>query len=303
MERLSRAATLDGAAPGNVTKGAEVAERVSLVVATRDRCPDLMRSLPHHTAPVIVVDNGSSDGTPEEVRRRFPAVEVVALADNRGAVARNFGVDVARTPYIAFADDDSWWAPGALERAADLLDLHPELAVVVARVLIGPDQRLDPLSADMAAMPQPALGPGPSVLGFLACAAVVRREAFRQVGGFDDVVFFCGEEERLALDLTAAGWQLAYVDDVVVHHHPSPVRDPHGRQVLSLRNAFLTAVMRRPWRVVAARAIATWQAGPTGREALRAAVPRLRPALQRRELLPPSVEAARARLDQPPTAK
>ena len=51
--------------------------------------------------------------------------------------------------------------------------------------------------------------PGPSILGFLACAVVVRRSAFLDVGGFDDVVFFGGEEERVALDLAAAGWGLA----------------------------------------------------------------------------------------------
>ena len=258
-----------------------------------------MRSLPRHTAPVILVDNGSSDGTPEEVRRRFPEIQVVELGENRGAVARNIGVDLARTPYVAFADDDSWWAPGALERAADLLDLHPNLAVVVARVLVGPEERLDPLSSQLAVSPLPPAGPGPGVLGFLACAAVVRRDAFRAVGGFDDVVFFFGEEERVALDVAAAGWQLAYVADVVVHHHPSQSGDRHGREALGLRNDLLTAVMRRPWRVVAAKVLAAWRRGPAGRQALRAALPRAARAMRHRKRLPHSVEAARARLDQP----
>ena len=276
-----------------------MAERVCVVVATRDRLPDLLRSLPHHDAPVILVDNGSSDGTPEEVRRRFPHVEVVELGDNRGAGARNVGVDMARAPYVAFADDDSWWAPGSLDRAADALDRHPALAVVTARVLIGPEQRLDPLSEQMAVSPLPSAEPGPSVLGFLACAAVIRRDAFSAVGGFDDVVFFCGEEERVALDLASAGWQLAYLEDVVVHHHPSPSRDPRGREVLSLRNALLTALMRRPWRVVATQCLATWRRGHVGRKAVWSALPRVRRALERRERLPQPVEAARALLDDP----
>ena len=51
---------------------------------------------------------------------------------------------------------------------------------------------------------------------------MVRTEAFLAAGGFDPVVRFPGEEERLSLDLAAAGWGMAYVDSVTVHHHPSP---------------------------------------------------------------------------------
>ena len=46
---------------------------------------------------------------------------MVALPVNAGAVARTTGVRHTTTPYVAFADDDSWWEPGALDRAADLL--------------------------------------------------------------------------------------------------------------------------------------------------------------------------------------
>ena len=159
---------------------------------TRDRWPDLQASLPRHEAPVILVDNGSSDGTPDVVRRHFPHVDVVELGGNHGSVARNIGVERARTPYVAFADDDSWWAPGALEAAADTLDAHPRLAVLAGRLLVGADERHDPVCALMADSPlgRAADLPGPSVLGFLACGAVVRRDAYLAAGGFDDVVFF-----------------------------------------------------------------------------------------------------------------
>jgi glycosyltransferase involved in cell wall biosynthesis len=146
-------------------------DRVTVVVATRNRWPDLEQSLPRHEAAVILVDNGSTDGTPERVRERFPHVEVVELPHNQGAVARNIGVRRASTPYVAFADDDSWWAPGALARAAGLFDEHPRLALLAARMLVGPAERPDPVCELMATSPlgrDPDL-PGPSVLGFLAC--------------------------------------------------------------------------------------------------------------------------------------
>ncbi|MEO3790132.1 glycosyltransferase [Nonomuraea sp. B10E15] len=273
--------------------------RVTVVVASKDRLRALVRSLPKHPRPVILVDNGSTDGTAGFVSRHFPDVRLVEQDTNLGAPARNIGVRMAETPYVAFADDDSWWAPGALELAADVLDAHPRLAVLGARVLVGPEERLDPVSELMRHSPlgiEPDL-PGPSVLGFLACGAVVRREAFLEAGGFDDVIFFFGEEERLAVDLAAKGWGLAYVDDVVAHHHPSPAKDPRGRRALALRNAVLTAVLRRPWPVVARRALDALRAGPAGWEGLRAAVPRLPGALAERRGLPRAVERARRRLE------
>jgi GT2 family glycosyltransferase len=241
------------------------------VVASRDRRFDLARTLPCHEAPVILVDNGSSDGTVAFVGATLPAVTVVSLPTNRGAPARNVGVRLADTPYVAFADDDSWWEAGSLARAVEVLDAHPRAALVAARVLVGADDVEDPICATMAAAP---LGratdlPGPSVLGFLACAVVVRRSAFLEVGGFDDVVFFGGEEERVALDLAAAGWGMSYVPELVVHHHPSPSRDPHSRTVQNQRNRLLLAVLRRPWGVVARRwrtspARVRWDAPPSG---------------------------------------
>lgn len=270
--------------------------QVTTVVATRDRWPRLRESLARHTGPVILVDNGSTDGTVANVREHFPHVEVVPLPANRGAVARNVGVARAATPYVAFADDDSWWAPGALSVAAELFERHRRLALLAGRILVGPNERLDATCRLMADSPlgtEPDL-PGPSVLGFLACGAVVRRDAFLQAGGFDDVVFFFGEEERLALDLAAAGWGLAYVEQVVAHHHPQPGQ---GRIALASRNRVLTAVLRRPWPEVARILRAELADTRSGWPGVLAAVPRLPRALRRRRLLPAEVEAARRTLD------
>jgi GT2 family glycosyltransferase len=272
-----------------------------VVVMTRDRWPELQRSLARHEGPVVVVDNGSSDDSPALVRAHFPGVEVVALPRNIGAVARNVGVQRARTPYVAFADDDSWWEPGALARAEAVLDAHPRLAVLAGRMLVGAENLPDPICEQLAASPLPREDdlPGPSVLGFLACGAVVRRTAFLAAGGFDDVVFFMGEEERLALDLATLGWGLSYVDDVVAHHHPSPVRDSVERRARAARNRLLTAVLRRPWRVVLRELRSVARDGAAGRVTLRMVLPVLPRALVRRRRVPPHVERARRLLDAP----
>jgi GT2 family glycosyltransferase len=226
---------------------------VAVVIATRNRATELLGTLArldalHEQLPIVVVDNGSTDGTAELVRTNYPGVRVVGLRRNRGGAARTVGARLVDSPYVAFSDDDSWWAPGALRRAVDVLNRHPRLAVLAARVLVGPDQRLDPVCDQMAHSPLPSADdlPGPSVLGFIACGAVVRRTAFLEVGGFDVRLGVGGEEELLSVDLATRGWGLAYVEEVVAYHHPSPSRDPSGRRRVQVRNALWSAWLRRP---------------------------------------------------------
>ena len=274
---------------------------VTVVIATRDRRDELIHTLCRlrelvPPPPVVVVDNGSTDGTARAVREQFPAVTVLALRGNYGAPARNLGALASRTPYIAFSDDDSWWAPGALQRAAQTLDAHPRLGLVAAHTLVEPQQRPDPVTLLMAQspLPRPPDAPGPTVLGCLACSAVLRRKAFMDVGGFSKVLFFVGEEQLLCYDLAAAGWERAYLPDVVAHHHPSVRRpDPCHRRVVERRNALLTAVMRRPLRVAATAGAALARAAvhdTEARRALRGALVRLPAALRRRASLPTAVE-------------
>ncbi|MGY1841770.1 MULTISPECIES: glycosyltransferase family 2 protein [unclassified Modestobacter] len=269
--------------------------RVSVVIATRDRRESLLRSLARLDDgghPVIVVDNASSDGTAAAVRARHPRVGVLELPANAGAVARTDGVRRATTPYVGFADDDSWWEPGALHRAADLLDAHPRVAVLVGRVRLAHDGSDDRVSVKHRAA---VLGrspgvPGPDVLSFPAFAAVVRRDAHLAVGGFSPLLFFGGEEHLLALDLAAAGWQLAYADDVVAWHDPAgPDQPSPQRWAQQTRNDVLVDWLRRPVPVaLAATARLARRAlrEPAARSALAGVLRRLPAALRQRRPVP-----------------
>jgi GT2 family glycosyltransferase len=271
---------------------------LTIVVATRDRRAELMDTVPRHQAPVVLVDNGSRDGTPAAVRAAFPSTTVVELGYNAGAAARNVGVRRAATPYVAFADDDSWWEPGSLERAARLLDGHPRAALLAARILVGPEGRPDPVCDQLAAAPlghAPDL-PGPSVLGFLACGVVVRRSAFLAAGGFSPLLHVYGEETLLAMDLAAAGWGLAYVPELTVRHHPSPTRGPAtARRAREARNRLLTTWLRRPAGTVARHTLAAAARSLTDgaeRQGLAQAARALPTAVRQRRRLPPAVERA-----------
>lgn len=274
---------------------------MTVVVVTRNRVSELLATLGHLCAlpekpGVVVVDNASSDGTAETVRQRYPGVEVIPLHENLGGAGRNVGVQALETPYVAFSDDDSWWAPGSLSLAADLFDAHPRLGLLVGRTLVGPEQREDPMCAEMAESPLPAEPdlPGPPVLGFLACATVVRRSAYLDAGGFDPRLLVGGEEELLAADLASAGWGLAYVGDVTAHHHPSTVRDPRARRRIEICNALWFAWLRRPAPSAARQTLRVVKVAFGDADARVALIEILRGlpwALRRRRVVPAHVES------------
>jgi GT2 family glycosyltransferase len=281
------------------------AARTTVVIATRNRRALLLRTLDKLTdlrppPPIIVLDNASDDDTAAAVRavsRDHDQVQLIRLPRNAGAAARNLGVRQAGTPYVAFSDDDSWWAPGALPLAERIMDSHPRLGLLAADTVVGPHERPDPVSAQMATSPlgrRPDL-PGPSVLGFLACAAIVRRRAFLDAGGFSALLHFRGEEMLLSYDLAARGWGLCYVSEVRSHHHPATHRPDAGQHdQLRLRNQALTAWMRRPVREAVRTSAALLRAAlrdPTAGHAVLGLLRRLPAALARRDRLPGAVEA------------
>jgi GT2 family glycosyltransferase len=291
-------------ASGTETAAADTAPArppATVVIATRNRGAELCRTLERLSSlperpPVVVVDNDSQDGTAAMVRHRFPGIELIALRRNCGAWARNLGVLRARTPLIALADDDSWWAPGALATAAAVLEASPRVGLLAARILVGPDQTPDEVNAVMAASPLPSGGlPGPRVMGFLGCGAVVRREAYLAVGGFSRLLFIGGEEQLFAYDLAAAGWAACYRPDIVAYHHPSPSRQPATRRYQEARNRALVAWLRRPLGCALTETGGlTRQAAhdPIAARALGGLAVRLPRALLGRRLLPADVETA-----------
>lgn len=229
--------------------------RITVVVLTHNRSAELCRSLEQLLAqpeppPVIVVDNGSTDGTAGRVNARFPQVKLVRAESNLGAAGRNLGVGHVRTPYVAFSDDDTWWAPGALQKAADLLDGHPRIAVLNARIAVGPGAQADPACMTMAESPLDRVaGVGPMLTGFMAGAVAMRTSVFREAGGYWRAFFIGGEEALLAMDILDAGWRIVYAPALRVHHWPSQLRDSALRNRLIARNAIWTAWLRLPWRM------------------------------------------------------
>jgi GT2 family glycosyltransferase len=277
-----------------------------IVIATRNRCESLLQTLerlltPPEQSEIVVVDNGSDDGTVDMVRTRFPTIRLLALDRNLGAAARTLGVMEVESDAVAFCDDDSAWPAEALEQASRLLAEHPRLGLVAARVLVGEAERIDPVCHAMQHSPLPP-PPGltcPSVLGFIACGAVVRRGAYLQAGGFHPRFGIGGEEELLALDLAAHGWHMVYVHDIVARHFPSPVRDVTRRREIVTRNTLWVSWLRDPARDLAprtAQAIEAARRDAAVRRGVKDAVHGLPWVARERRCLPRRVQAARRML-------
>ena len=232
-------------------------DRMAIVIITRNRCEEVLQVLGRllkcrPRLEILVVDNGSSDRTLEALQRFGPAVRIVPAGRNLGAAGRNLGVADATRPYVAFCDDDSCWDPISLSRAVEIFEGYPHVGLLAGKILVGSELTIDPLCRELALSPlevdRPL--PGPAILGFAACGAIVRKQAFLDAGGFHPHMGVGGEEELLAWDMAAKGWALSYVEEIFAEHFPSPSRDKERRQAILIRNRLWTTWLRRPSRVI-----------------------------------------------------
>jgi glycosyltransferase involved in cell wall biosynthesis len=131
---------------------------------------------------VIVVDDGSEDGTAAVVRRFDPHVRLLSQAGRGSGAARNAGLAASTASHVAFLDADDLWNPGKLAVQLAALSVDPRLDLVFGRTrqFITPD--LDPASAARR-----AVSPRP-VPAYLSGVLLARRGAFARVGGFREDV-------------------------------------------------------------------------------------------------------------------
>lgn len=231
---------------------------------------------------VIVVDNGSTDGSLELLSERWPQVRVVALDHNAGfAVAANRGVrEAAGADAVALLNTDIELAPDWLGRLEAALEADPEAAAVACKMVdladpgclydAGDVLRRDGVCEqrgrfrrDAGAFDEPG-----EVFGACAGAALYRAEAFRAAGGFDERFFSYLEDVDLALRLRMAGWRCLYVPAVARHAgggSSHQLAEPVGSWVV--RNTVLMVVKAFPLRwapqVLYRQAAWAWHAART----------------------------------------
>jgi GT2 family glycosyltransferase len=187
---------------------------------------------------IVVVDNGSVDGSAEKIRARFPLVELIRNPENLGAAAgRNVGIRPIVTggvDAVLLLDNDTVVARDCLEAMVAELNSEPEVAVATGKIMLAdPPDRIWYAGADWHYAPfRPPHDGQNSVdtglfdtkrdVGFApTCCMLVRCEAFRQVGLFCERYWVYWEDAEWCLRAQRAGLRMRYVPDAVLWHKVS----------------------------------------------------------------------------------
>ncbi|MGH3093437.1 MAG: glycosyltransferase family 2 protein [Gaiellaceae bacterium] len=230
-----------------------------------------LSALDRQTLPprrVIVVDNASSDGSADGLEERHPHLELVRVPENRGfAAANNIGVRIAEgCDWVALLNPDAFPEPGWLEALARAACENPEYEFFASRLLdAASPTHLDGTGdlyhasgfawrRDHGCKAEEVGPPLEEVFSACAAAALYRRHAFLDVGGFDESYFCYYEDSDLSFRLRLTGRRCLYVADAVVHHVGSAITGRESDFALyhSYRNLLWTYAKNMPsplvWR-------------------------------------------------------
>jgi GT2 family glycosyltransferase len=214
---------------------------------------------------VVVIDNGSSDGSTEHLRSEYPEVRVVSLDCNVGfAAAVNRGVAAARGEMVAVVNNDLELDPRWLEEIVAALRDHPEAASATGKMLFYDRRELIDGAGDFTswyAVSAPR-GRGEVDRGqydapepvFSACggAALYRRVALEAVGPFDEDFFAYAEDVDWGFRAQLAGWTCRYAPGAVAFHMgaATSTRIPGFARYLFFRNTLALAAKNWPARAL-----------------------------------------------------
>ena len=199
----------------------------------------------------ILVDNGSSDGSPAAVEKQFPWVRLVRNDQNCGfSIAVNQGVELATGRHLLVLNNDTRIQPGCLEAVVDFMDKNPDAGIVTPQ-LIYEDGRLQNSIANFPSFTEIFFGktllrmlfPGkyPSktvafekpaeVESVVGAAMFVRKEVVEKIGGIDEGFFIFFEETDWCLRARRAGWKNYLLPEArIIHHQGQTVNRAHTKK-------------------------------------------------------------------------
>jgi glycosyltransferase involved in cell wall biosynthesis len=213
---------------------------VSVVVATKNRKGELreaLRSLLGQTVPheVIVLDDGSTDGTSELVRSEFPHARLHRSEQSEGYIAqRNRGAQMASAPIVVSIDDDCILPhPRTFEQTLRDFD-HPRVGVVAIPYI---DMKYSPEIRGAS----PDRGRLWALAAFRGCAHAIRRDLFLHLHGYHATLFRQTEELDLSIRMLDAGYIVRIGHADPIHHLESPVRSHASICAYTARGTLLYA--------------------------------------------------------------
>jgi glycosyltransferase involved in cell wall biosynthesis len=169
---------------------------------------DSLAAQSHRPIELIVVDDGSTDGSLQIARHHAAGVRCVSQPQSGHGAARNAGVVLATGAFVAFIDADDLWDPSKLARQLAAFDARPALGVVCTHLqnFVSPDRTED-------GKPAPV---GPPVPGYAAISMLARRSLFETIGLLDPSLAHANDREWLCR-VAEAGIPMEMLPDVLVH--------------------------------------------------------------------------------------
>ncbi len=233
-------------------------------------CLDGLRAQHYRRFQVLVVDNGSSDGSVDFIRQHYPEVHLVVFPRNRGfASAVNTGIQWAHTPYIALLNADTIPLPEWLGRLVEVLKIAPDIACVASKMLNMVDPARIDDAGDTFSWYGSARKRGHGELAsrysrseevFSACAgaALYRKAVLEEVGGFDEAFRSYLEDIDLGFRIRLRGYRCLYAPQAQVLHqgHGSMLARSHYVYLMTRnRLAILTkdmpfSLLRKHWKTL-----------------------------------------------------
>jgi GT2 family glycosyltransferase len=226
-------------------------------------CLDSLRAQTGVSFETIVVDNGSTDGSPELVRDY--GLQLICNQTNRGfCAANNQGIAAARGDFIALLNNDAEAEPGWLAALHRACATSPDVGMAASKVLVWEDPtRMDKVGhlifpdgqnrgRGSGALDRGQFDRAEEVLWPDGSAAMYRNSMLDRIGGFDEDFFAYGDDAELGLRARIAGWQCVYAPDAVVRHHRGSTlgKGSAGRLALIERNRVLLALKLFPWSLL-----------------------------------------------------
>jgi glycosyltransferase involved in cell wall biosynthesis len=211
---------------------------VAVIIPTRNRKELLERAIASAlrqtvAVQILVMDDGSTDGTEQLVRERYPAAHYQRVETPIGpACQRNRGAEATTAPYLLTLDDDCiLQSPATLAQTLALFG-HPRVAAVaIPFVNLLEDQRVR-----IAAPDSQRLWVTYKFWGGMVC---FRRDAYLRAGGYREYLYMHVEEPDLAMRLLGAGYVIRLSTVDAIHHYESPLRDHVRLDMLGPRNHIL----------------------------------------------------------------
>lgn len=219
----------------------------------------------HPSFEVVVVDNGSDDGSAdmaEALRASFPVpLTVLRNADNRGfCAANNQGIAGAQNEYIALLNNDAEAEPGWLSALEAAIGSAPEVGMAASKIRVWEDPtRIDKCGhliypdgqnrgRGAGQLDRGQFDRVEEVLWPDGCAALYRRAMLDEIGGFDEEFFAYADDAELGLRARWAGWKCLYTPYAEVRHHRGATLGLGSGRRLTLieRNRVLLAVKLFP---------------------------------------------------------